>query len=174
MRQDEAMFRLATLSKTGFDIKDYVEAMRVLIKSYDDTMINPEEVSAILYFSERMNPHIRVIMCEDILNEYANVLGIVRYPYSNLFSDCFGLSYEHWNGPDITPVYDRPLEYYDFDSLIQDVLKKESNEYFLTTKDYFMLPAYETKENFVWQMYVKEPYEKYYVGRVTIPKITKS
>lgn len=170
MRLDEAFYRLVTLSTNGFDAKDYTDALKTImdLTGYDKPI--DDESCGSLFFSERMNPHIRMTSLEDFLKEYVNVIPVKYYPYSDLFYDCFGLVYKHWNGPDTSPEYELPLEYYDFDSLRSDVLKKESTDYFLTKKDMVLIPSYETDELFVWQVFIKEPYEKFYVGRMIVEK----
>lgn len=170
MKYDEAVFKLSTLNPNGFDIRDYTTALATIIRCKSSDTPDSEDNSAVLYFSERKNPHVRMVSCENSLESIKNIDPIKYFSYDNVFSDCFGLVYKHWNGPGVTPEYDLPKEYYDFNSFREDILKKESADYFLSNKDMMLIPSYETPELYIWQVFVKEPYESFYVGRMLVGK----
>ena len=182
MRLDEAALYLSSKFISLIDRQTKIDAYMAVLKArwhFDDEQLQTiAEPRAILYVNNGallVHPGLN-------LKEKHGYGVIASMPYSELFKDCYNLSYEHCNNPVVvslkkTEEYEKPKYYYDFNTMVEDVLEKESKDYFITKEDYLLVPIGETQTEQMWDFLVLDnPYDSYYhiVGKVTIPKSFRS
>lgn len=182
MRIDEAVFYLSSPFVKNLDDKMTRDAYTAVLKKRWHFRGEPRSSIAEPYVSLYVNNGVLKVLSGVHAYDEHYFDSIASMPYSELFKECYNLKYEHWINPDCkvdkrSDEYETSNAYYDFETMIEEILEKESKEYFLTKVDYLMIPSCETQTAQMWQFLIQEgPYDSYYycIGRVTIPKTLKS